>query len=491
MSSLEVNDILDQLLAENKRLLNELVLTKKCFKVLSEVRVFIELLFTKYKIKFEQKDVNYYYQTLAKEVADVLDKDLKPVNEVSEDDSEHEEAIAHNVKSEVKNEIKSDNSSVDNSDDGLDCDDTTDGEDYDPKAEKLKRSLPRSSQQKRAKKLKAKACPKTTRRRVKRKEPASDRPFKCDFESCQKSFGSQMGLSLHKSTHTQYYIDKREIQCSHEWCKKRFISEVAMKCHLCLDHSDSDEFVCDWQDCEYRSQKRDAFRAHYMTHWTVRYRCEWPGCDRHFNSRTWLESHMAGHRGDRSFACQWPGCDYGTYTKLLLRQHMVTHSNDYRFECVWPDCGQRFKRKHHLDSHTLNRHSDGQTPKRFRCQECSFQTNRQRDLFRHLVVHSDARPFVCKVKDCGKAFKTESILGSHMKTHSTERNYKCFYDGCDKAFKWNRHLKEHITEKHSTEPKPRFECDWPQCQYKNKRKCNLDKHYLRAHGIDISKEPQS
>ena len=74
MSDIEVNDIFDDLFIENQRLLNELLVTKKCLKVLSEIRVFIKLLFAKYGLSFEPKDSNHYHRVLAEEVDKVLDR---------------------------------------------------------------------------------------------------------------------------------------------------------------------------------------------------------------------------------------------------------------------------------------------------------------------------------------------------------------------------------------------------------------------------------
>ena len=39
MSSIEVNDILDELLDENRRLLNELSFTVKCVDLLNEIKI--------------------------------------------------------------------------------------------------------------------------------------------------------------------------------------------------------------------------------------------------------------------------------------------------------------------------------------------------------------------------------------------------------------------------------------------------------------------
>ena len=451
MSDIKVNDIFDDLFSENQRLLKELLVTKKCLKVLSEVRVFIELLFTKYGHNFEPKDSNHYHRMLAKEVDKVLarsettgDKDNdQKFNEESDD------TVVDNERHDCESDTDSNIEDINDTNDGI-CDDMSEDVTFKDEISIEKRPPSKTIKTKTPNKQKSTKYRKTSKREV-NYQPLVDRPFKCDQKDCWKSFATQTGLSMHKHIHTPDHTSKRQFPCPDKSCKMSYISEITLRCHQIIEHSNAEEFACDWDECEYRSTNKNSFRHHYITHEAYRYPCQWPGCDRSFALKSCLEPHMATHRKEKTHACHWPECGYVTYTMLLLRQHLITHSQDYKFECSWPECGQKFKRRHHLKQHILTKHSDPEA-KRFVCHECDYRFASRRDLERHLVVHSDARPFICDVDGCHKGFKTESILKSHKKSHSSDRIFKCSVEGCDKRFKWNRHLKQHIINKHGGGP---------------------------------------
>lgn len=56
-------------------------------------------------------------------------------------------------------------------------------------------------------------------------------------------------------------------------------------------------------------------------------------------------------------------------------------------------------------------------PSKFKCDKCSYETIRQRNLKRHQLVHGGPRPFVCGV--CLKGFTEKSYLKYHMFKHQS------------------------------------------------------------------------
>ncbi len=72
-------------------------------------------------------------------------------------------------------------------------------------------------------------------------------------------------------------------------------------------------------------------------------------------------------------------------------------------------------------------------------------------------------------QECGKGFKTSSILKMHMRTHSAERPYKC--QVCQKSFKNKGHLVVHL--RLHTGEKP-YKCE--SCSYRSNYSSDLKRH---------------
>ena len=77
--------------------------------------------------------------------------------------------------------------------------------------------------------------------------------------------------------------------------------------------------------------------------------------------------------------------------------------------------------------------------KMYECPFCNKLFKLLKDMYRHLMIHTDHRPFVCEV--CNKAFKRASHLRVHLQIHTGERPYKC--EKCPKTFCGYSALKRH------------------------------------------------
>ncbi|GJJ12960.1 hypothetical protein Clacol_007207 [Clathrus columnatus] len=56
-----------------------------------------------------------------------------------------------------------------------------------------------------------------------------------------------------------------------------------------------------------------------------------------------------------------------------------------KYACNWPGCDKRFERQNALDT--------------------------------HMNIHTDSKPFVCPISNCGKAFNVRSNMRRHLLTH--------------------------------------------------------------------------
>ena len=103
------------------------------------------------------------------------------------------------------------------------------------------------------------------------------------------------------------------------------------------------------------------------------------------------------------FSCEH--CVKAFTTSTAYERHLLKHSEERPYRCIACDAG--FKLKVHLKKH-------------------------------HLYRHTDEYPCGCSI--CGKRFKDSSAVRLHERIHSTDRPFKC---GCGKTFKTRENLWGH------------------------------------------------
>lgn len=136
--------------------------------------------------------------------------------------------------------------------------------------------------------------------------------FKCDWNECSFQSKSFSNLTVHKMRHS----GEKPFKCDFPSCEWSFVSCSEMKWHQKLAHSLDKPFACDWM-----------------------------GCDAQFKQKKCLNIHKLSHTGDKPFKCSWPGCDAGFYRNCSLLVHKTSHEGLKKFSCEWPECGQKFRNK--------------------------------------------------------------------------------------------------------------------------------------------------
>ena len=126
------------------------------------------------------------------------------------------------------------------------------------------------------------------------------------------------------------------------------------------------------------------------------------------------------------------------------------------------------------------RQTSVRAPKTEICPVCQKGFRRRPDLKRHLLVHSDAKPFVCLHQlpfgVCGKAFKIKGDLNRHKRgVHSAVKRYVCDIPGCGTRFSLSGNLSRHKRTVH--QPKTHA-C--PICDKKFTQSSDVRRH-LRVH----------
>lgn len=80
------------------------------------------------------------------------------------------------------------------------------------------------------------------------------------------------------------------------------------------------------------------------------FKCMWKGCDKVFDRKYNLKSHLKTHNGEKDFVC--PDCGHSFARQHDLNRHRRSHSNEKEFACSI--CGKGFARRDAVIRHESN-----------------------------------------------------------------------------------------------------------------------------------------
>jgi len=197
---------------------------------------------------------------------------------------------------------------------------------------------------------------------------------------CGQDFKTNGELKIHIKTHSQ--INKGFV-CPH--CGNAFASRGSMDVHIIRIHV--------------------AEKTH---------RCPVESCHKMFKTVGEVKQHQKTHSNAKDFICTTCGSSYAS--KQQLQNHCnLLHavSPDGYFHCG--ECEAIFKTPLELRTHDRRTHHVPE--KKFRCDVCGKAFSVLCNLQRHLMMHSDERPFSCPDSDCGARFRTKYHYQKHYRTH--------------------------------------------------------------------------
>ncbi|KAM9028344.1 PR domain zinc finger protein 5 isoform 10-T10 [Ara ararauna] len=229
--------------------------------------------------------------------------------------------------------------------------------------------------------------------------------------NCESSFASQEILAEHLQTLHQKPSEEKEFKCRN--CGKKFPVKQALQRHVL--------------QCTENIRPGDTSRS---------FQCS--VCNTSFSSELSYEQHKEACRGDARFICKADSCGKRFKSKDALKKHKENvHSGNSRKKLMCSVCNKKCSSAANLQEHR-------KVHEIFECQECDKKFILANQLKRHMITHSEKRPYTCEV--CNKSFKRLDQVTAHKIIHSEDKPYKCKL--CGKGFAHRNVYKNHKKVQH-------------------------------------------
>ncbi|XP_070228013.1 PR domain zinc finger protein 5 isoform X3 [Bos mutus] len=258
--------------------------------------------------------------------------------------------------------------------------------------------------------------------------------YACPY--CESSFTSEEILAEHLQTLHQKPTEEKEYKCKS--CGKKFPVKQALQRHVL--------------QCSAKSSLKDSSRS---------FQCS--VCNSSFSSASSFEQHQETCQGDARFVCKADSCGKRLKSKEALRRHQENvHTGDPKKKLICSVCNKKCSSASSLQEHR-------KIHEIFDCQECMKKFISANQLKRHMITHSEKRPYNCEI--CNKSFKRLDQVGAHKVIHSEDKPYKCKL--CGKGFAHRNVYKNH--KKTHSEERP-FQCE--ECKALFRTPFSLQRHLL-------------
>ncbi|XP_050297461.1 zinc finger protein 12 isoform X2 [Anthonomus grandis grandis] len=252
---------------------------------------------------------------------------------------------------------------------------------------------------------------------------------------CGKNFTRKDYLADHLREHAGIPVKKRVKNFMCQFCKKEFSTSSLLNVHV-RTHTGERPYPCDL--CEKRFPSGGALKKHRRKHTGEKpYVC--PECSVSFAAKETLNRHFRTHSGEKPHKCKF--CGKAFIQAAQLRAHIFHHTGENAYPC--PFCQRSFNRKLRLTTHIKYMH-EGAEPLKCPHEGCEKTFFRKEDVNRHVLIHSNKKPFQCDV--CQKSFAIKSSLKMHSNIHRKEQPVSC--EVCCRAFIRKDCLIRHMRTRH-------------------------------------------
>lgn len=325
-----------------------------------------------------------------------------------------------------------------------------------------------------------------------------------------------MKIQLNDTTHLQFITEDEDDVEGHadEHAENRHdINDVTPpsidnSAEIQVISSDEDDYQCNI--CDEKFTQQTAFKLHMLIHRIGKpFQCHF--CNYEHRNLKLLKQHMLAHNTENLFHCDF--CSYSSSYVQNVRQHMSNHFGEKPFNCKF--CGYRSSKKAAVKRHLSQIHpaettfsnsakvaqnitplATHSTKKRLSCNYCSYSSDSERNVRRHLLNHTGQKPFYCRL--CGfrstrkgavklhtSRMHPDQNLGKNMKVAqssaplATQATKRHFCNVCNYSSNHTRNLRRHMVI-HTGEKQ--FNCRL--CGFRSAQKCVVKRHMLRMHPDD-------
>ncbi|XP_054163968.1 zinc finger protein 62 homolog [Oppia nitens] len=224
--------------------------------------------------------------------------------------------------------------------------------------------------------------------------------LKCRYDGCDKMYYAKSARRSHERLYHEFDTTNK-LKCQYTDCKFECLHNYQLKLHM-NRHSNVKPFICPISGCNKSLKLEKNLEQHLLIHTNTIIKCQFDGCRRQFRNDTQLSVHMAEHRSEPTLGCSVKGClDKFFNEKERYRHRKLVHNYKRVIvypmrRCVWPGCDYY-----------------------------------GRSLTSHLQVHTGEKRYPCLWPQCGKRFRDKGRLKQHMNIHNNVKPYACRWPGCD------------------------------------------------------------
>ncbi|CAM4583608.1 unnamed protein product [Lepidochelys olivacea] len=238
------------------------------------------------------------------------------------------------------------------------------------------------------------------------------RPFACAAPGCTKRFTTVYNLRAHGRAHEQEAAHKCEA-CGQRFPSAARLGAHQRRSHLEPDRPYRCEFPGCERTFITVSALFSHNRAHFREQ--EQFSCSFPGCSKQYDKACRLKIHMRSHTGERPFICDSEGCGWSFTSMSKLLRHKRKHEDDRRFTCPIEGCGKSFTRAEHLKGHSITHLGTKpfECPVEGCCAKFSARSSLYIHSKKHLQ-DVDSSKTRCPVSSCNKLFTSKHSMKTHM-----------------------------------------------------------------------------